>query len=279
MTIRPTEARDIPAIADLAQDQRIRQAGWEPEFWAMAPNAREVHPVFLRATVEQGRTLALVAETGGQLQGYVIATPGPTIPGRPPTWTVDDFGVAAPRSWSTVGPALLAAVAARARREGVDRIVTPCPTADRARRLALEAAGLDLNCWFRHLRLDRPTGPPALSSGDDDPGLPLPHLHGLQAVTMAGTSVVADGAHALLSPSIAAPPVYRPGGTTAVADPVIGQDHASLSGVLDEVEETSRGRGDVALIVAVGPGEELLERTLDDRNYGRPVEWWALRPR
>ena len=65
MTIRNAEVGDLDAIADLAQDQRLRQQAWAPKFWALAPNAREVHPLFLRVTLGSGRSISLVASVAG----------------------------------------------------------------------------------------------------------------------------------------------------------------------------------------------------------------------
>ena len=73
MTIRNAEVGDLDAIADLAQDQRLRQQAWAPTFWALAPNAREVHPLFLRVTLGSGRSIALVASVAGREGGVTVA--------------------------------------------------------------------------------------------------------------------------------------------------------------------------------------------------------------
>ena len=278
MTIRNAEVGDLDAIADLAQDQRLRQQAWAPTFWALAPNAREVHPLFLRVTLGSGRSIALVASVAGRVAGFVIASPLSLDVDTDPTWVVDDVGVAAPNHWDRVGRALLAAVAGRAHRLGATRIVVPCAVADRMRRAALVAAGLDLNCWYRHRRLDVASAL-LLDEPDDEPGLPLPHLHGLSALAITGAPVAVPGGQALLSPPIAPPPVYRPGGTTGLADPVVAGDTTELARLVAAVETQSRDRGDVALLVVAGPGEEPLDALLDRRGYDRPVEWWVLRPR
>lgn len=280
MTIRNADAGDLDAIADLAQDQRVRQQAWAPSFWPVAPNAREVHPLFLRWTVGSGRSVALVAIVDGRLVGYAIASPLPMGHDPGSTWVVEEVGVAAPSKWDVVGRALLAAVAGRTRQQGATRLVVACAAADRMRRDALIAAGLDLNCWYRHLRLDEAPSP-AIAAIDleAEAGLPLPHVHGLSPLASAGTPIGVTGGQGLLSPRVASPPVYRPGGTTGVADPVVAADVNTLTQLVEAIEGTGRDRGDVALLVVVGPGEEPLDGVLDRRGYGRPVEWWMLRPR
>lgn len=278
MTIRSATANDLDAIADLAQDQRIRQQGWDPAYWALTPNARDIHPLFLRWSVDAARSVAMVVTRGEALVAYAIAAPLPLPNGTTSTWVVDDVGVAAAATWRTAGLVAIAAVAGRARQLGATRIVVPCATSDRARRAAFESGGLDLNCWYRHVRLDevQHVAEP-VPRADDEPGLPLPHLHGLASMVAGSTSVTASGAHALLTPPIAAPPVYR-AGSTALADPVVADGAPGLWRGLCEVEATARARGDVALVVVVGPGEEPLDAALDERGYGRPVEWWTFRP-
>lgn len=280
MAIRIATLADLDAMANVAQDQRIRQQGWDPTFWPLAPNARDIHPLFLRWAIEDGRAVALVATSDEQVTGYGIATPmnAPSVPVG--TWLLDEIAVATPAQWNTLGRVLLAAIASHVKRGGATAVVTPCATADRSRRSAFIAAGLDLNCWYRHVRLDEVSDlPEPLIGTDDEPGIPLPHLHQLVAMIAGATSVTATGAHALVSAPVTTPAVYRHGGTTALADPVIADCTPSLRTVLREVESHARVQGDVALIVAVGPGEEPLDAVLDERGYRTPVEWWVLRPR
>ena len=193
------------------------------------------------------------------------------------TWLVDDIGLAPGERWSALGSILLAAVAGRVCALGARQLVIACPSADRTRRDALAAAGLDLTCWFRHARLDQVIESVEPVEHPDGPGLPLPHLHGLTAALATATSVTAPGAHALVAGSVAPPPVFVGEGTTTLADPVIAAGAPSLWGVIRAIETTARTRGDAAVVVAAGPGEEPLDEVLEQRGYGRPVEWWVLR--
>ncbi len=278
MTIRTATLADIGPIADLAQDQRVRLQGWDPSYWPIAPNARDVHPLFLHHSLTGGHSVAVVSTACGRVTGYAVASSPFTFDRRAPTlWVIDDLDVERGDLWNTTGRVLLAAIAARARAHGARRLVASCAVADSARRTAFEASGLSLNCWFRHRSLDRWTAP---RQHDDtvafEPGLPLPHVHAL-ADAMSGADVVnVEGGSALLSTPIPPSPCFRHDGTTALVDPVVGVHGVGLIGAIDAVEAAARDRGDHALLVAVGPGEDSLDRELDTRDYSRPVEWWTV---
>lgn len=278
MTIRTATLADIGPIADLAQDQRVRLQGWEPSYWSIAPNARDVHPLFLHHSLNGGQSVAVVSTVCGRITGYAVASAPPTSDRRAPTtWMIDDLDVERVDLWNTTGRVLLAAIAARARAHGARQLVASCAIADAARRTAFEASGLSLNCWFRHFRLDRWAPPRQPTEAKDfDSGLPLPHVHALEGAIVGAAVVSVDGGSALLSTPIPPSPCFHHDGTTALVDPVVGVHGVGLAGAIDAVEVAARERGDHALIVAVGPGEDTLDRELDARGYSRPVEWWTI---
>lgn len=279
MTIRPATPADVDSIADLADAHRFRLDGWHPDLWPLDLDARRRHPDVLRAQLADGRVHALVA-ADEKLRGYVVAEEHTLGATAERMWAVTEIGVAKPKRWDTVGRVLLAALAGAALRHAVDLIVVPCPTGDRRRRAALEGARLEVQCWFRSLPLGRERWPERfVPSGFDDPGLPLPHLHALVGTGAAATSVMAAGAHALLSDTLPASGVTAMADGWSLADPVVASDEGGLWSVLDEAEQRCRERGDRTLAVAVGPGEEPLDAVLERRGYIRAIEWWALRPR
>ncbi len=278
MTIRPADDSDVEAIADLLADGRVRQQAWDPDFWAIAPDARQVHPMFLSMVVCHGATIARVHDgPGAGPDAVAIATPlSDASNGRGMAWVIDDFAVSRVHDWGRLGPPLLAAIAGRARSLGGQWLVVGCPHLDRDRSEMLASAGFEIDGWYRHLRHGAPTTAPEIP-GPESEDLPLPVLHGMLPVLADAEPVVGDRAAGRRTGPLAAPPVYRPGGTTTLVDSVAAVDASAVDGFIERLESDSRDRGDVGLLVVAGPAQPALDRTLDRRGYGRLIDWWALR--
>ncbi len=275
--IRPASGADVDAVADLAHEHRIRQQGWDPEFWSMSPSARQIHPMLLRVALDNAAGLALVSENAGAVDGYLFASVAPDPRDkRRSLWVVDDLGVASPRSWHSVAPALLAAVAARRDESSTSAMVIGCPHGDHDRAMMLIASGFRISCWFRTRRLADQRGNSMGSADEGSDDLPLPHLHGLTAPMSSSQLVEAAGAGAMLSSPIPSQQLALDRGTMALADPVVAGGRNATVELLTAVEYTAATRGDSMLIVACGPGEPMLDDVLDERGYGRPVDWHAL---
>lgn len=274
MSMRRATIDDLDTIADLAQDQRIRLEGWDPGFFASSPRARTVDPLFLRAAVDRSAGVSeVVTRRDGTVGGFAFAHPI-GAPAEPGAWLIDRIELASPTTWSSVGVALLAHVAGRAKRHGATRLVLGCSPADTMRRQALRRAGLERSCWFRHARLDRVR--PATIELPDDNGLPLPRLHGWSGLASRMTAFRIDGGQAMVSPPVRTPPWGRPSdGTTGLADPIVATDHPSLWRLIDALESHARERGDGSMSVAVTAGEGPLDGALDARGYTQAVEWWT----
>ena len=144
--IRDATAVDVDAIASLAEARRADYERAQPQFWRRAVDAVEVHRPWLAAMVVDADVVSLVAsDDDGELIGYAFAclVPSPPVydPGGP-TGLVDDFQLANPTLWSTVGVGLLAAVRERLAARGVVQLVVVCGRHDDAKRAALTSAGL-----------------------------------------------------------------------------------------------------------------------------------------
>jgi len=144
--IRDAISADVDAIAALAEARRADYELAQPQFWRRAVDAVEVHRPWLAELVRDPDVVSLVATgTEGQLAGYAVATvvPSPPVydPGGP-TGLVDDFQLADPGRWSTLGVELLAAVRERLAARGVVQLVVVCGQHDVAKRAALTTAGL-----------------------------------------------------------------------------------------------------------------------------------------
>jgi hypothetical protein len=278
MTIRLAGSADVDAVAGLAHENRIRQQGWDPEFWSMSPSARQVHPMLLRVAIESTAGVALVSESADRIDGYLLASaaPDPRAANRS-LWVVDDIGVASARAWHSVAPALLAAAAARRDESTMTAMVTGCPHGDHDRALMLIASGFRINCWFRTRRLaERRSTVASVADGDGTDDLPLPHLHGLTAALRGARMVKADAAGGMVSAPLPSQQLSAERGATALADPVVAGSRAATVDLVAAIELECAERGDSTLIVACGPGEPMLDDVLDERGYGRPIDWHAL---
>ena len=152
--IREARLSDVPAIAALAQQKRLQYVTYQPQFWNVAPDAERVHRPWLEALVRDASVVSLVAEQNGEsdVRGFLFAAVRPTPPvydAGGDTATIDDFFVATPNAWLTVGTALLDAAKARLREQGAAQIVVVCGQQDVAKRRALASAGLSVASeWF-----------------------------------------------------------------------------------------------------------------------------------
>ena len=136
---------DIADIAVLAAERREAYEAAQPQFWRRAADAVEQHLPWLRKQVEDPDVVSLVIRSGEALDGFVFASvvgaPPVYDPGGP-TGVVDDFAVADPSLWPSVGRDLLAEVRQRLLTQGVAQVVVVCGHHDHAKRAALLAAGL-----------------------------------------------------------------------------------------------------------------------------------------
>ena len=151
--IRDATVDDVEAIAELAAARRADYEQAQPRFWRRAVDAVEVHRPWLAELVRDPDVISLVAYgDDGELAGYAVATvvPSPPVydPGGP-TGLVDDFQLADPDRWPTLGLELLATVRARLASRGVVQLVVVCGQHDVAKCAALTAAGLSVASeWY-----------------------------------------------------------------------------------------------------------------------------------
>jgi len=151
--IRDATSADVDAIAELAEGRRADYEMAHPQFWRRAVDAVEIHRPWLATMVSDADVVSLVASgIDGELAGYAFATVVPSPPVYDPggtTGLVDDFQLADPDRWSTLGAELLAAVRELLAARGVVQIVVVCGQHDDAKRAALTAAGLSVASeWY-----------------------------------------------------------------------------------------------------------------------------------
>lgn len=151
LAVREAGSADLDAIAAMAEARRVSYEAYEPQFWRKAAASDQMGRAFLGHLLGQPDTLCLVAALDGQVAGFLIATPArvPPVfePGR--TAMIDDFCVAQPNLWSSLGPALLDAARTRLRADGYAQIVVVCGFKDAEKTAFLATQDLSLtSTWW-----------------------------------------------------------------------------------------------------------------------------------
>jgi len=154
--IRTATQTDIAAILDLAEARRIQYQEYQPVFWRKAPDSREKQQPFLSAFIQRDNVFALVHETDGRVDGFLIGAIVPTPPvyaAGGPTCSVDDYCVADPGAWESTGAALLEAASDAARDRGAVQMVVVCANRDLPKRTMLngQAYTIASEWWTRPL--------------------------------------------------------------------------------------------------------------------------------
>ncbi|HEV2889108.1 MAG TPA: hypothetical protein VGX28_01910 [Frankiaceae bacterium] len=142
--VRDYRDSDLDAAAALCDARRRAYAEHQPTFWRPAAGAAEVGRAFLAEQAARDSTLAVVHETGGAVDGFLLASVVDAPPVYDPggrTCAIDDFAVRDPSLWAHAGPELLAYVARLARERGAVQCVVVTSARDLAKRDALSRLG------------------------------------------------------------------------------------------------------------------------------------------
>jgi GNAT superfamily N-acetyltransferase len=245
MVIDAARADDAPQAADLAAAKRAEYERYSPVFWRVADGARERHEPFLAQCIESGAFTSFAARDGDELRGIVIAShrafPPPFRDDPEPTWLVDDFFVRSPASWPTVGAALLARVEDAAAAGGAERVVVVAARRDEPKTSFLRARAYELAAeWWVHAVVPKPEEPKPLGR-----------------------------VRAVVGP---APPVYDPGGLTALALALPDPDDVAA------FERWASASSAVLAIVPLRTPDAALAEALSRRGYDVASQWFARPP-
>lgn len=262
---RVATSEDLDAIAALTRAGRQRLAEWSPRWWRPAPDADEVHRLWLDHLIASDDAVVRVATDHAHVVGCAVSVR------QARQWFVDDVALADDDAWADTGVELLDAIAERP-------ALTCVPTHHLSRRAASEAGRLHhvSSYWIRTtMPVTHPVTPSLHPSTVIPP--PPPHTFGgaLDAHAAGALAFAADeGSDGLLvgSPSLPAPPVYDPGGTVCVVDRVVG-DPAPL---LERALQASGARGDVLLSVVADVGDDRLRSGLRELEFERTVDVFAF---
>ncbi len=229
-------------MADLAEAKRQQYRDHAPPFQRPAPDGRVVHESFLPKLLAWEGFTVLVHDGAGGVDGFIVARFGSAPPpyGEGSLFHVDDFAVADEAAWPTVGAALLREVMHRADVAGIETaiVVSGPPSVDEPKTAFLSGRGLRVDAEWRVKALTPTTaGAPAK-----------------------------DGFDAAIGP---APPVYEPGGLTALA---LRVDYPEA---VERFEQFAAASDAVVAIVPLRVSDAGLREELDRRHFVVASEWYA----
>jgi hypothetical protein len=131
-------------MVELSSIKRAQYAAYSPIFWRPAAGASDAQRKFFASLVADPSWICLVHDAGGSIDGFVIArvTTAPPVydPGGK-VCMIDDFVVADPTLWPSVGIGLRDEAERRAAKLGAIISVTVCGERDAAKKSALQKSG------------------------------------------------------------------------------------------------------------------------------------------
>lgn len=157
MDVRKAAPSDLEAAVGLIERTRRQYQKYQPTFWKKAPDSAVSTRNHFTRLLDEADTYFLVATEGQQTLGFLIArkfAPPPVYAPGGDTWLVDDFCVAEPHHWLSVGEALLSHASTLVLEHGAAQIVVVCgdrdlPKAEMLRRSDLTIAS---NWWTKPLK-------------------------------------------------------------------------------------------------------------------------------
>ncbi len=262
LTVRPATHDDLDVIVALTKAMRRQLARWAPVYFNPTAEADQLHPVFLEFMVdsEDHVTQALVSDDGAMVGFFAEHT----LAGEPRTW-VDDLCITDEALWSS---------AIRA----IGEVATPpwvtCVSSlDESRTAALTESGHSVvsSFWARTTHDVVAAEPAEFDPIDFDAGNAAPHTFGGQAFRpdLPGALVVGSTAGYAIGSPPATPPIYDPGGPTAVIDQVNGPDRSK---VLQMALAASAHRDDAQVIVVCSAEDAELSSIVGESGFDRVVD-------
>jgi GNAT superfamily N-acetyltransferase len=144
--IRAATKEDVSKMVELSERERVEREKFEPQFFRKAERGAEAQTVYFNWQLTQPNVIALVHEAGnGGIDGFAIAsmiTAPPVYAPGGPTALIDDFTVADPMSWDSIGSWLFEAIRSEATRRRAVGIVSICAHKDERKRSYLGRLGL-----------------------------------------------------------------------------------------------------------------------------------------
>jgi GNAT superfamily N-acetyltransferase len=154
--VRKTQLADTARMVALSEQARAELEKYQPDFWRKAADSEEKQLPYFRQQIENERVIALVSEQVNELDGFIIGiltNPPPVYDPGGLTCVVDDFMVAAPDLWQSVGLNLLNEVISQAKERGAVQVVVICAHHDEPKRAMLIAENFPVASEWRVRRI------------------------------------------------------------------------------------------------------------------------------
>lgn len=150
--VRRATTDDVDRMVELAALKRAQYQEYSPIFWHPADRAEQAQRSFFNRLVVDSEWICLVHDDSDRVDGFLIAQtvqPPPVYDPGGKACMIDDFVVADPSLWATVGRALHDEAERLARDSGAVMSVTVCGQRDEAKRRALVESGAHIASeWY-----------------------------------------------------------------------------------------------------------------------------------
>jgi GNAT superfamily N-acetyltransferase len=158
--IKRANLEDLDRLLGIASAHRTSYAEYQPRFWRPAPDAVDRQRAYFTSILDDDKTLVLTAtEDDAGLHGFAIGRLVPAPPVYDPggvSCLVDDFAVADPEEWLTIGPLLLDALRSWAASRDAAQMIVVTAHLDEPKRAALQSRGLTIASEWWVGSVDRP---------------------------------------------------------------------------------------------------------------------------
>lgn len=260
LKIVPATSDDLDQIVSMTRRTRRQLAAWAPVYFNPGGAADELHAGFLGFSVDSDDHVTQAIVSDEVVVGFFTEIAQSTL-----TW-VDDLCTTDEALW----PGIIGTVA-----EAVDGAWATCvSTKDSSRAAALEAHGRQTISSYWARSTDDVKGAESSAQGpvDVDLGLAPRHTFGGRPFdpSLPGALAFATNDGYVIGSPSATPPIYDPGGPTAVVDQVIGSDRWRL---VRDALMAAAGRGDAQVVIVVGANDSELADVASDAGFTRVVDF------
>lgn len=143
--ILPVTLEDIPKMVDLSRLKRLAYEKVHPTFWkSSGAQGDQAQKEWFEVLLKKSNYILLKAQNRNGIQGFIIGqlmeAPSVYDPGGL-TLMVDDFCVAEPRLWDTIGHALLQRMREIAKSLGAVQVIVACGSHDDPKKAVLKGVG------------------------------------------------------------------------------------------------------------------------------------------